>query len=97
MYKRQAQHPAYHGRQAEIRRLETLLDEVLAQRQCFSLTDLAVNGRDLQAAGIPAGPGMGMLLHTLLEDVIEGRCENDRQVLLSRAALLFDTQREGNA
>ncbi|MCI9414195.1 MAG: HD domain-containing protein [Clostridiales bacterium] len=92
-----AQHPAYHGRQAEIRRLETLLDEVLAQRQCFSLTDLAVNGRDLQAAGIPAGPGMGMLLHTLLEDVIEGRCENDRQVLLSRAALLFDTQREGNA
>lgn len=92
-----AQHPAYHGRQAEIRRLETLLDEVLAQRQCFSLTDLAVNGRDLQAVGIPAGPGMGMLLHTLLEDVIEGRCENDRQVLLSRAALLFDTQREGNA
>lgn len=84
-----AQHPAFHGRQQEIRRLDEVLNRVLAERQCFTLKDLAVNGRDLLSRGIPAGPLLGKILRRLLDDVIEERYDNDRPVLLARAEELF--------
>ena len=48
--------------------------------------DLAVNGTDLIAAGVPEGPAIGRLLNNLLEAVIAGEAANEKQALLSRAA-----------
>mgnify|MGYP002508737571 CR=1 FL=1 len=33
--------------------------EITESRQCLSIKELAVNGRDLMEIGIPAGPGLG--------------------------------------
>ena len=55
---------------------------MVEEGQCFSVGDLAVNGRDILAAGIPAGPEVGNMLHYLLELVMDQAVSNDRQCLL---------------
>jgi len=44
---------------------------IIARRQCFSLKDLAVGGKDLIAAGIKPGPQLGAILQQMLEHVLE--------------------------
>lgn len=68
------------------------LQKLDAARRCFqeiceagdavTVKDLAVNGRDLMGLGIPAGPGLGMILQELLDVVMEEPEKNDRAVLL---------------
>lgn len=63
---------------------EAALEQVLAEKACFSLRDLAVNGRDLIDAGVPKGPAVGRALEGLLALVVDGECENERAALLRR-------------
>jgi len=56
--------------------------EVLRQRPVLTLDGLAVDGRDLLAAGIEPGPRMGELLRTLLTRVIEEPALNTKERLL---------------
>ena len=46
-------------------------------------SQLAVNGRDLMAAGIPAGPDIRKVLEALLDGVIREEYPNERQALLA--------------
>ena len=62
-----------------------LLDDVLQKDDCFSLRQLAVNGGDLMALGLPQGPIIGSILRHLLDAVIDGRIQNNRADLLSYA------------
>ena len=61
------------------------LDNLLLEQPCFSLKSLAVNGRDLMAAGIPASPKLGAILEALLADVMEGKLPNEKEALLKEA------------
>ena len=74
---------AYHDRLGELDALEALLEEQLAQNACFSLRQLAVNGRDLLAAGMAPGPAVGRVLDGLLQRVLAGELPNDRAALLA--------------
>lgn len=80
-----AQSPDFRGRQQEYDRIEAVAADLLAHESCFSLRSLAVNGRDLMALGIPAGPGLGQLLNELFEAVLSGRLPNERACLLAEA------------
>ena len=73
--------PEYTERGAIARRLLDRLDEVLAQQPCLTLRDLALNGRDLMAMGY-TGPAIGKALQLLLDAVVDGLCENDREALI---------------
>ncbi len=74
--------PHVPQRLAHIQRLRDLARQVIDQGQCFSLRDLAVDGRDVLAAGVPAGPAVGRALGELLDQVISGALPNERQALL---------------
>ena len=74
-----AQAEAFAALQAEAERLT-------AENACCRVSQLAVNGRDLMAAGIPAGPGLRRVLAALLEAVITGRTPNEKAALLDAAA-----------
>ena len=52
---------------------------------CCRVSQLAVNGRDLMAAGIPAGPGLRRTLEALLDAVVRGQLPNEQQCLLDAA------------
>lgn len=62
-----------------------LLDEVLEENQCFTLKDLAVNGKDLIQIGFKSGKELGETLNILLDGVINEEFENDKTVLLKIA------------
>lgn len=65
-----------------IRQLRELYKLILEKKQCISMKDLAVKGKDLIEAGISPGPDMGRILNIMLDDVLEEPEHNDRQYLL---------------
>lgn len=77
------QAPAYRDRQGELDKAEEILERLLAEDACFSLRQLAVNGRDLMELGL-AGPAVGRMLDTLLDAVVNGELPNEPAVLLNR-------------
>ena len=80
------QNPVYWpDRDAYISSLEKAFEEVKAQDACFSMKDLAVKGSDLIAVGYERGAILGKCLKRLLDEVIDERLPNDKQVLLSQA------------
>ena len=52
---------------------------------CCRVSQLAVNGRDLMAAGIPAGPALRRVLEALLDGVIRAEYPNEKTALLAAA------------
>ena len=79
-----AQHPDFHGRQEELAACDKVLEKVLAEQQCFSLAQLAVNGRDMIALGFH-GKEIGEMLNSLLTEVVEERLPNEKETLLAAA------------
>lgn len=67
--------------------LVEVLEEVLAADEAFTVRDLAINGTDVMAAGIPRGPAVGDALMGALDAVIDGRIRNERDELLEFIAL----------
>lgn len=61
------------------------INEILAHDHAFSLKDLAVNGKDLIAAGIPEGPQTGLILKELFEAVLDDPELNDKTKLMEIA------------
>ena len=80
-----AQSEKARGRIDELARSEALLERIIAERQAFSLRDLAIGGNDLIACGIPPGPELGRRLRLALDAVLDGRAENERAALLAIA------------
>ncbi len=76
-----AQAPQFHDRQAIYDTLEEISREILEEKQCFSLKDLAVKGNDLIPLGY-RGKEIGEGLQFLLEGVLDGRYPNEKEALL---------------
>ncbi len=85
-----AQAPEYRDRQQLYDRIEALERDILREKPCLSLRELSVDGNDLAALGIPRGPKLGRTLQTLLDGVLDGTLENERETLL-RAAQTVST------
>lgn len=80
--------------ETQLRRLLTLqgreellacLPALLARRLPLTLGDLAINGRDLTAVGLPAGAELGRTLNALHRRVLLGELPNERGALLAAA------------
>ena len=70
---------------ADFSALSKLAEQLEADGVCCRISQLAVNGRDLMAAGIPAGAGLRKVLEELLEGVIREEYPNEKQTLLAQA------------
>ncbi len=70
------------GRLAELGEIRAQAERILAEKQCLTLKDLAVNGRDVIAAGIEPGPEVGQVLKGLLKRILDGEIQNQRNALL---------------
>lgn len=78
-----AQDPKKEEQVEEFRRYAEWLEQNYV---CCRVNQLAVNGRDLMAAGVAPGPGLRRVLEGLLEQVITGRLPNEKAALLAAAA-----------
>ena len=78
---------ARHPEQAEaFAALWAEAERLTAENACCRVSQLAVNGRDLMAAGVRPGPGLRQVLNALLEAVITGQTPNEKDALLAAAA-----------
>ena len=66
----------------QLKEMKEKAKEIVAQGQCFSLKDLAVNGRDVIAAGVAPGPEVGRVLNKLLDQVLNEETPNKQESLL---------------
>jgi tRNA nucleotidyltransferase (CCA-adding enzyme) len=66
---------------------------ISARRDPIEIADLAIDGDDLRMAGIPAGPWVGKILQTVLDQVLVDPSRNERDWLLQEARRLYDTMR----
>ena len=65
--------------------LQERIKKIEDSKQALSLKDLAVNGKDLIATGIPAGKKIGVILNELFETVLEDPEMNKKDKLLEIA------------
>jgi tRNA nucleotidyltransferase (CCA-adding enzyme) len=68
---------------AELSAFEARVARILEAKAPLAAKDLAVNGGDVMAAGVPRGPKVGEALRYLLEKVIEEPSLNTREALLA--------------
>ena len=62
-------------------------EQILADKDCLSLSDLAVKGGDLISLGIKPGKEIGDILSNMLRDVLEDPAHNNREYLLDAERL----------
>ena len=62
-----------------------MIEEIIANDACFSLKDLAINGRDLINEGITEGRDIGRILEAALDAVIDEQVPNKKGELLEFA------------
>lgn len=75
-------------REEKLSRLDEVcevFEEVIADKDCFSLKDLKINGNDLIGIGITNGVEIGNTLKKLLEAVIDESVPNDKNSLILKA------------
>ena len=70
------------GRLEELTVIEEKLQEILEQKECFSIKDLDINGRDLIDLGILEGKEIGDYLNYCLEKVLEDPRLNNKNDLI---------------
>ena len=68
--------------------LRARIERVIAAKEAFGLSELAVKGGDLAAIGVKPGPAMGLMLKELLETVLDDPALNERSRLLEIAEKL---------
>ncbi len=67
---------------ADLQELTEIYEDILERRECVSLKELAVDGRDLLAMGVKQGKQIGEILNHLLEIVLEEPEKNTKETLL---------------
>jgi tRNA nucleotidyltransferase (CCA-adding enzyme) len=80
-----AANPAASFQPEEIELLQERISEVRKKDMALKVNDLAIDGHDLMAVGVDAGPEMGRILDALLKEVIEDPKLNEKDTLLKMA------------
>ena len=69
-------------------------EKIVNSGECYSYSGLKINGSDLIAIGFK-GEEVGSTLNKILIDVIEGRTADDRDILLKKAAKMYERKEAG--
>ena len=65
------------------------INDVIANAKALKVTDLKINGNDLITVfGIKPGPEIGRILKNTFEDVLDDKCDNERDELLKHVKTL---------
>lgn len=65
-------------------------EEILADKDCFTLKQLKINGNDIKKLGVTEGVKIGKILKILLSLVIEDKLKNEKSALFKKAEEIRD-------
>ncbi len=68
------------------------VEKIISQPHSLRITDLAINGNDLKAIGIPQGVLIGTLLSQLHSTVLDDPSQNQRETLIKIAKRLYQSR-----
>lgn len=75
----------------DIPRVAQLAQDLLDEEACFSLKDLNINGQDIMnITKSKPGKHIGIILQSLLEQVINEQIENSKDILIEKALELYE-------
>ena len=77
-----AQNPEYYRGDDFYKETKSIIDEIITEKECFSVKDLAINGNDLIKLGFN-GKKIGETLNFLLDLVINEKIKNNSEDILS--------------
>jgi len=63
--------------------LREIIAEIYRNNECYTLKQLAINGKDLAEMGIPKGEKMGEILEKLLDNVMQDPAINTKTTLIT--------------
>lgn len=66
-----------------------IYDHIISSKQCISMADMAIHGKELKALGLPDGKLIGDILSTLFERVLEMPDINTTETLVEMAKELI--------
>lgn len=67
----------------ELDQIEKLLFEIISNDECYSLSDLKIDGRDIKSLGFSEGETVGYILKEILKIIIDNPDLNEKNTLLS--------------
>ncbi|MFQ9150273.1 MAG: hypothetical protein ACLR6B_00540 [Blautia sp.] len=67
-------------KEERLKEVELLAEKIFEEKQCFSLKDLAVSGRDLIDDGMEPGKQLGEVLSELLGEVLRDPAHNTKRI-----------------
>ncbi len=62
--------------------IERLIDEIVAENECFSVKDLAIDGNDVIRLGF-SGPDIGKILNAAVDEIINENLMNNKNDIIS--------------
>ena len=65
------------------------MERIISSGECYNLHMLAVNGSDLIHLGVGTGQRIGEILSALLEKVVTGELNNEKETLIDAAKILI--------
>ncbi len=79
-----AQNPAMHREKLQrLEQVKILYRQIQEEQQALTVAELAVNGTDMLAVGVPSGKPVGEMLQYLLSCVLDEPEKNQKEILLS--------------
>ena len=84
----------YHKEQKEqvLNETKRLFEEIIEEKNCLSIKELKINGKDLMDMGVPQGKEIGEILSWLLDQVLEQPVLNERETLTAMVKEKRDEQ-----
>ena len=64
---------------------KTHLNEIIKDHECFKLSQLDINGKDVLNLGVKEGRDVGNILDYLLMLVVDANVPNEKSILISKA------------
>ena len=80
---------AFGEDRSKCERIKEYIKEIEANEECVKISELLISGTDIIELGEKSGRRVGEILSILLNDVIEGKIKNNREMLLLSASKLI--------
>lgn len=72
-------------KRSRLEQVEKLYRKITDEKQCVSLKEMRISGKELLELGAQPGPGIGRILDELLEEILEEPSRNESEWLRKRA------------
>lgn len=77
--------------------IEAIFNSMIAEKECFSVKDLPISGKDLLSFGFEQGPEIGLVLKILYHSVLNEEIPAEYDILAKRALILLERKKKNEA